>query len=69
MARSIYLTPFKELSVYKANCDLRLTILWFTKEFSKVYKYTVNEHLNVNSGRQMKTNETIVLNRLFANVN
>ena len=36
---------YDELPVYKATYDLLLEMFWFTKDFSKEYKYTVGESL------------------------
>lgn len=36
---------YNELPVYKATYDLLLGMFWFTKEFSKEFKYTVGESL------------------------
>ena len=36
---------YSELPVYKATYDLLLAIFRFTKDFGKVYKYTVGESL------------------------
>jgi len=54
------MAQYSELPVYKATYDLLLAIFQFTKDFSKEYKYTVDESLK---------NETIELSALIYRVN
>jgi hypothetical protein len=39
------MSQYSELPVYKATCDLLLSIFQLTKNFSKEYKYTVGESI------------------------
>ena len=62
---------FSDLTVYKATYHLLLAIFRFTKDFSKVYKYTVGESIRKETielimiiymaNRRTDTNETLTM--------